>query len=274
MAFQKLSLVKLAFLAAASLMMASAPSQAEIVDNETWQGIRKDAFPGRTEFLDGTGIMTMDAPVRAEDASLVPITVHMPADFAPKVKSLTLVVDKNPAPVAGKFTYGEAAGKAERMLAVRIRVDQYSDIRAIAETSDGKLYMISKYVKASGGCSAPASSDAEEAAKTMGKMLIKTALNKSSNGSTQEGQLMIKHPNNSGLQMDQLTGLYAKAHYVDKIEVTNNGKLVFAVETGISISENPNLRFTYEGKASDLLEVKAEDSEGKLYAGKSATSAS
>lgn len=270
----RFSLAKLAFFAVSSLLIATAPSRAEIVENEIWQGIRKDAFPGKTEFLDGTGMMTMDAPVRAEDASLVPITIHMPAEFAPKIKTLTLVVDKNPAPVVGRFNYGEAAGKAERMLAVRIRIDQYSDVRAIAETSDGKLYMISKYVKASGGCSAPASKDAEEAAKTMGKMQIKTTLNKSSDGATQEAQLMIKHPNNSGLQMDQLTGLYSKAHYVNKIEIMNNGKLVFAMEGGISISEDPNFRFTYEGKAADALEVKAEDSEGKLYAGKSAASAS
>ena len=85
---------------------------------------------------------------------------------------------------------------------------------------------------------------------------------------------MIKHPNNSGMQMDQLTGLYSKAHYVNKIEVKSGDKLVFAMVGGISISEDPNIRFTYEGSPADPLEVKAEDSEGKMYAGKSSSSAS
>ena len=260
-------------IAAAAMFALSMPAASAEGDNEIWKGLQKDVFAAK-EITDGTGMMTMEAPIRAEDASLVPITIRMPASFAPNVKTLTLVVDKNPSPVVGTFNYGAAAGRGDRMLSMRIRIDQYSDVRAIAETNDGKLYMISKFVKASGGCSAPASKDAEEAAKIMGKMQIKTALTKSPDGLSQEGQLMIKHPNNSGMQMDQLTGLYSKAHYVNRIEVKSGDKLVFAMVGGISISEDPNIRFTYEGSPADPLEVKAEDSEGKMYAGKSSPSAS
>ena len=138
----------------------------------------------------------------------MPISIRLPADFAKGIKSLTLVIDQNPSPVVATFTYGDAAGTGERVLATRVRIDQYSNVRAIAETTDGKLYMAYRFVKASGGCSAPASKDAEEAAKSMGKMRVKTAFKDPNGAPIQEAEIMIKHPNNSGLQMDQVTGLY------------------------------------------------------------------
>jgi sulfur-oxidizing protein SoxY len=85
---------------------------------------------------------------------------------------------------------------------------------------------------------------------------------------------MIKHPNNSGLQMDQLTGLYIPAHFVEKIEVRTGNKVIFAMEGGISISENPNFRFSYQGNASDPMSMHAEDSQGNKFDGKSGESQS
>jgi sulfur-oxidizing protein SoxY len=249
------------------------PAVADTADNEIWKGLHKDVF-GARELLDGAAMITLDAPIRAEDAAVVPLTVKMPAAFASTVAKLTLVVDKNPMPVVGTFTYGPAAGKGDRMISTRIRMDQYSDVRAIAETTDGKLYMISRFVKASGGCSAPAAKDAEEAAKSLGKMQIKTAIAKATDGLAQEAQIMVKHPNTTGMQMDQVTGLYAPARYINKIEVKTGANVVFTVEGGISFSEDPNIRFTYEGNPSDPMAVSAQDSDGTLFAGKSTPSQS
>jgi len=238
-------------------------------DNDAaWNGI-KDATFGDRPILDGAGKITLKAPYRAEDASTVPISVRLPAGFAQTVKSLTLIIDKNPSPIVATFAYGEAAGAGERVLATRVRIDQYSNVRAIVETEDGKLYMAARFVKASGGCSAPASKDAVEAAKTLGKMKIKTAFKDPENAKLQEAEVMIKHPNNSGLQMDQLTGLYTPAHFIDKLDVSTGGKLVFSMTGGISISENPHFRFTYEGKPSDVMSVQAEDSKGMTFSGNS-----
>lgn len=232
-----------------------------------WDGIRKEAF-GTRDILDGTGKISLEAPKRAEDAATVPITIRLPAGFAGEVKTLTVVIDQNPAPLVGTFKFGEAAGSGERELATRVRVDQYSDIRAIAETADGKLYMTSVFVKASGGCSAPASKDAEEAAKTMGKMHIKTAAGKADDGS-ELAQVMLKHPNTSGMAMDQLTHAYPPARFIQKLSVTTGGKIVFTMEGGISISENPNFRFTYKGNPADVMDVTAEDSAGTQFIGHS-----
>ena len=74
--------------------------------------------------------------------------------------------------------------------------------------------------------------------------------------------------------MDQVTGLYTPAHFVNKIEVSTGQKLVFTMTGGISISENPNFRFSYQGNPSDVMSVHAEDSNGKVFTGNSTPSQS
>lgn len=256
-----------------ALAFAAPPSSRADDETAIWDGIKSATF-GARDVLDGAGKVSLDAPYRAEDASTVPISIRLPAEFAKNVKSLTLVIDKNPSPIVATFSYGDAAGTGDRILATRVRIDQYSDVRAIAETTDGKLYMTSRFVKASGGCSAPASKDAEEAAKSLGKMKIRTAFKDPEAAALQEAEIMIKHPNNSGLQMDQVTGLYTPAHFVDKLEVRTGDKLVFTMTGGISISENPHFRFSYHGNPSDVMSVRAEDSEGMAFSGKSTPSQS
>ena len=39
------------------------------------------------------------------------------------------------------------------------------------------------------------------------------------------------------------------------------------MEGGISLSENPNIRFTYAAGGEDMLEVTAEDTDGKIFKG-------
>lgn len=264
-----IAFASLAFVGATVVAQAQSPAEMNDNSKETWLGVRKDAF-GTRELLDGTGKIKLETPIRAEDAAVVPISVTMPASFAPSVKKLTLVIDMNPMPVVGTFTYGPAAGDGERLLTTRVRVNQYSNVRAVAETEDGKLYMVTNFVKASGGCSAPAGKDPEEAMKNIGKMQIKTAIGQSSDKSlTHIAQVAIKHPNNSGLQMDQLSGYYIPARYIDKLEVKTGGKLIFSLEGGISFSEDPNVRFSYQGNPADPMTVTAKDSDDTHFSGQS-----
>jgi sulfur-oxidizing protein SoxY len=235
-------------------------------DEAAWASIRKDTF-GPQEMIDGKGFLALDAPERAEDAAVVPITIRLTPELAEKVKSVTLIVDENPAPVVATFTYGGAAGSGPRTMATRIRVDRYTFVRVVAETTDGKYYLTKTFVKASGGCSAPASRDAEEAAKSIGKMRIKTAA--ASGGKSDTGEVMLRHPNISGLAIDQLSGGYPPARFISHLSVTAGGKLVFSMEGGISISEDPHFRFTYAPAANDSLEVSAEDSDGTKFSGRS-----
>ena len=64
------------------------------------------------------------------------------------------MIDENPSPLAAVFSPGAASGM--RSLSTRVRVDSYTNVHAVAELSDGQLYAAQRFVKAAGGCSAPA----------------------------------------------------------------------------------------------------------------------
>lgn len=246
-----------------------------IATDDPWHDIRRDVFDNR-EVVEGDGTVTIEAPYRAEDAAVVPLTMRIPAS-AGEVKSLTLVIDKNPAPVAATFTFGEAAGKGDRMLSTRVRIDMYSNVRAVVETADGKLHMATKFVKASGGCSAAASKDVDEALANMGKMQVRTFDDpemKDRSPPTREAQVMIRHPNYTGMQMDQLSREYTPAKFVQEMDVKRGGALIFKMEGGISISENPNFRFTFAPGGDDIIEVTAKDTDGRVFTATSAGKAS
>ena len=238
--------------------------------DDVWTDLRRDVFDNREVVEDG--LVELDAPYRAEDAAVVPVTMRLPA-AAGEVKTLTLIVDKNPAPVVATFHLGEAAGKGDRMLSTRVRIDMYSNVRAIAETADGKLHMATKFVKASGGCSAAASKDADEALASLGKMQIRTfdaADAKDRTPPTREAQVMIRHPNFTGMQMDQVSRQYTPMRIVSEMDVKRDGERVFKMEGGISISENPNFRFTFVPGKENVIDVTAKDTEGKVFTATSA----
>jgi sulfur-oxidizing protein SoxY len=258
----------LALVAAFGIAFA-APARAD----DPWPDIHRNVFDNRA-IGEEDGSVTLEAPYRAEDAAVVPLTVHIPAS-AGAVKTLTLVIDKNPVPVVGTFHFGPAAGAGDRMLSTRVRIDMYSNVRAVIETADGKLHMATKFVKASGGCSAAAGKDIDEALANIGKMQIRTFDEASgASAATREAQVMIRHPNFTGMQMDQVTRQYTPAMFVQELQVKRGGELVFSLEGGISISENPNFRFTFVPGADPTLEVTAKDTEGRVFSATSAGKAS
>ena len=261
----------LTLVATAAMAFSSLPARAD----DPWPDIKRDVFDNR-DIAEEDGTISLDAPYRAEDAAVVPLTMRIPASIARDVKTLTLIIEKNPAPVAATFHFGEAAGVGERMLSTRVRIDMYSNVRAVIETTDGKLHMTTKYVKASGGCSAAAGKDMDEALAAMGKMQIRTfepATPPTSSPDMREAQVMIRHPNFTGMQMDQLTREFTPMKIVQEIEVKRGGQLIFSVEGGISISENPNFRFTFAAAGNAPIEVTAKDTDGHTFTGTSADKA-
>ena len=92
----------------------------------------------------------------------------LPPGDTRRVKAFTIVIDENPAPVTATFTIGPSAVVSS--ISTRVRVNSYTNVHAVAELSDGKLYVVKTYVKASGGCSAPASKSADEAKAGLGQL--------------------------------------------------------------------------------------------------------
>lgn len=234
---------------------------------DPWPSIHEDVFDKRP-LQEGTSNITLDAPYRAEDAAIVPLTMTISKDIAGSVKDLWLIIDKNPAPVAAQFTFGPAAGEEQRVITTRVRIDEYSHVRAVVETTEGKLFMAAKFVKAAGGCSAPALKDMDAALAGIGKMKVKTLASDISKTKMLMGQVMIKHPQYSGMQMNQLTGLYIPAKFITELEIKRGDDLVMTVTGGISLSEDPNIRFSYApAEAAHSLHVVAKDTDGRVMTG-------
>ena len=210
-------------------------------------------------------LVSFEAPVRAEDAAIVPMSfsVKLPEGDERRVTKLTLVIDENPVPLAATFTLGEKAG--DTRISTRVRVNSYTNARVVAELSDGSLHMATRYIKASGGCSAPMVKTMDEALATLGQM--KFRILPPTPEAPNEALLMVRHPNNSGLQMDQVTRLYTPARYIAKLAVYQGQDLVFSMVAGISISEDPNFRFTFKPNGAKQFRVEAEDTAGKTFSG-------
>lgn len=228
----------------------------------TWDDLRGDVV-GDALLGNANGLLSLDAPYRAHDAATVPIVLRQ-LDPGATISTATVVIDENPAPVAAVFGFGKDMGVLD--FEMRVRVNQYSNIRVIAETQDG-LYMTGRYVKASGGCSAPATKDPQAALAGMGAMKLRQFANDGVQMSTPRrvAQIMIRHPNYSGLQRDQITQLFIPAHFIDHMEVWQGDALLFTMDGGISISENPVFRFAYNDNGSTALTVKATDTEGNMF---------
>ena len=233
---------------------------------DPWPELARDIFNGR-QLADGAGLIAIDMPYRAEDAAIVPVTLRatLPAGDTRTVKAITLVIDQNPAPVAATFQVGAGV----TMISTRVRIDSYTNVHAVAELSDGQLYVSTTFVKASGGCSAPTAKNAEQANANVGQMRFRQ-FTKSSEGPAsgpREAQIMIRHPNNSGLQRDQVTLLYIPVFFVKELRVRQGDQLVLAMEGGISISEDPNIRFSYLPNGATTFRVEAIDTNGHVFKG-------
>ncbi len=242
---------------AAWLLMASGAlaQDAPMVEGPTWPEIRASVIP---EDVDPPvdGRLTLAAPARAQDPATVPVRLVQAGD-AP-LTGAALVIDENPAPVAAEFTFGPAMAPLDMEL--RVRVNAYSNVRAIGTHADGSRVMAGHFVKASGGCSAPAGKDPAAALKVMGQM----RWHSTPEGSRARGKLMIRHPNNSGLQRDQVTLLDIPAHFIDRLEVRQGDALLWRMQAGISVSEDPVFTFLYTPNGAPI-HVHAEDSNGNRW---------
>ena len=260
---------RLRLLFALSVLVAplGAPSISGAAESyDPWPGLIQDVFNNRP-MNDGAEVIGIEMPYRAEDAAIVPVTLKskLSPDDTRHVVSITLVIDQNPAPMAAKFQLGPDARVSE--ISTRVRVNNYTNVHAVAELSDGKLYMVKTFVKASGGCSAPAVKNVEEAKNHLGQMKYRqfAAADQGPANGKREAQIMIGHPNNSGLQMDQLTHLYIPAFFVDELHVWQDDSPVLSMEGGISISEDPNIRFTYVSNGARTFRAEAKDTSGHVF---------
>jgi sulfur-oxidizing protein SoxY len=247
------------------------PSLRADPQQDLWPGLADTLFPNAKLTQDGM-IIKLGTPLSAEDAALVPITLHMESakdatavDDPHRIKKLTLVIDNNPSPVAAIIEFGPKAGVTT--IETRVRVNQNTKIHAVAETADGKFYVSESYVEAAGGCSAPSATNLDPNDPQIGTIKVRQIAPQYASDDPRRKNVvvMIKHPNNSGMQMDPTTHLYIPARYVDSLKIMQGDDLLFAIIGGISISEDPNFRFDYVSNGTNLMHVEASDTMGKKF---------
>src|SRR6185437_281555 len=71
---------------------------------DPWPGLIQDIFNNRP-MNDGSNVIGIEMPYRAEDAAIVPVTLRnkLPPGDDRRLLRITLVIDQNPAPMAAKF---------------------------------------------------------------------------------------------------------------------------------------------------------------------------
>ncbi|MEX2515358.1 MAG: quinoprotein dehydrogenase-associated SoxYZ-like carrier [Gammaproteobacteria bacterium] len=244
--------------ALALLALGSMPALAEEMDGRQkasrafWDEHLKPANFGDAEIIEGAGqdVLEIKAPFRAEDPTVVPLSIHskIPQTAEHYIKKISVFIDKNPLPLVGTFEFTPRSGKAD--LAMRIRVDDFSYIRAIAETNDGKLYMADSYIRSLGGCSAPPGESINESIARLGEMRVST-IGDLEPGKPSLAQVQIKHPNITGLALDQRTRVRPPAYFVNKVRVSYEGEPVVTANLTFAISQDPSFRFFFVPEKGD-----------------------
>jgi sulfur-oxidizing protein SoxY len=116
----------------------------------------KDAFQSKSaaDALKSLGVassseskdVVIDAPQIAENGAVVPIEI---TSNVANTKSIAVVIEKNPFPLAAKFDFAEGAVPYVK---VNVKVGESSFVRVLAEAG-GKFYSASKEIKVTiGGC--------------------------------------------------------------------------------------------------------------------------
>ena len=225
--FVRLALAVLVVLSPAAFALGEAQSPA----SGAWESLGPQLYGDREIGVVDEKFMSLEAPANTPDPSATPLTLRFGAQAAGKIKQVRLIIDNNPSPLAATMQLKPGVPVDE--IDLRVRIDRYTSVRAIAETVDGRLEMRSTWVKASGGCSAPPSASD---GGTLGEIRFRPSADATAL------QMSIRHPNNSGFQIDPRTGDAIAPHYISHIRVKAGGQTVMEVDSGISLSENPTLR--------------------------------
>lgn len=255
------------FAPAAALADVAPPDWREQTSESAWQEQIRPAFFGDRVIVEGAeqDLLEIKAPYRAEDASVVPISVHVNRAQTNDayIRKIHLFIDKNPVPLVGVFTLTPDSGRAD--LAMRVRVDDFSFVRAIAETSTGELYLAKSFVRASGACSAPPPKSIGDSIANMGTMKLKT-VGQLELGKPALVQLLVKHPNITGLQpMEIGSRVLPPAHFLNQVRVDYEGKTVMSADLTFSISMDPSLRFYFLPRGAGKLTVETGDTQSNHW---------
>src|SRR5258706_4576979 len=133
-----------------AMQFAAALAASLLVPLRAFAAWNKEAFQSKTaaDALKGLGVassseskdIAIEAPQIAENGAVVPIEI---TSHLANTKSISVVIEKNPFPLAAKFEFGEGALPYVK---VNVKMGESSFVRVLAEAGS-RFYTASKEVK-------------------------------------------------------------------------------------------------------------------------------
>lgn len=254
------------------LAAALAATGAFAADDPYWPDLSADLYGGRM-LLNGADVIAIDHPYRTPDDGRTQIAAHVVAPEDALIGKVSLILDENPMPLSAVFEFETALPRF--FFDVTMRVNGPTPLHVVAETTDGRLFVVESFVKTSGqgACSAPPGTDPDEALATLGRMEIGVGtlpldaetgdLLASLSGREMTVDVDISHPSHSGMQMDQISLLFIPMRYVEHLDIDLDGGGYVEMTGSISLSENPTVSLSVPG-ATQSVDVTMTDTEGTV----------
>lgn len=223
-----------------ALVLSLATSFAAAVEGDPQPSVMWEYYHQR--LLDNANFVFDDkvqvsVPPFAEDARQVPVEVDARA-LSGQVEKVMIWAELNPIPqVLNLYPSAEL----EKFLAVRIRVEQATPIRAAFLMDDGIWHVGSARIEAAGGgCSAPSVVRAEEGWESRLGQVFGARYQ---DGESSRVRMSISHPMDNGL-MDSIPEFY-----VNQAELRDNtGAVLARLELFSAVSENPTITLRVKGQ--------------------------
>ncbi len=233
---------------------------------QRWAAIHEAFFKQRV--VATTELIQVIAPLGAENAAQVPVTLIAKNQINDAIKKIYLFIDANPLPLAASYYFPNYFN--ELVLSTRVRLDSDSKIRAIAEMESGALLMAFTQVNAGGGCAGAVDDNEDNVRNHTGEMRFQ--LNPPYKmHEVVSATLQVRHPMYTGLQIDAKTKKVKPAYFIETLNLSMNELKILEVNFGVGTAENPYLNFKFDlptsayQKDAIKMKVQAIDNEAKTY---------
>ena len=251
-----------------SLSLIATPAVAD----DYWPELKSEIWGDRA-VAEADGRIVLDTPERAQQAAYAPVTITTDPKRArlDPITKVTLLLERNPAPVVAEVELAPEIGLAD--LSTRVRVNENQNMRVVAETASGKLYMDTVYVKGAGGCAeggyptyemGPSAKQGDMQFESEIAVAAEEGVSVPLTG-LRKATLRVRHPNHSGFMRDPIAMHYIPAMYVDEMAVTLDDAPLLKLTGSISMSQNPTLGFHFLPGEASALQVTATDTGGDRY---------
>ena len=211
----------------------------------------KERYLGEGAKVEFDPRVKVTGPKTAEDSMNVPVGIRI--EGLTSIKRVLVIADLNPIIKVIEFV----PSGAKPALHFRMKLQQGSPVRALAQTSDGVWHAGGIWIDASGGgCTAPSvGRSSSDWTSTLGQVQTKVW----ENPEQSRVKVHIMHPMDTGLA----AGI--PAFYIERLSLQDEtGREWMKLDTFEPISENPVFTFDFPGKTPPGLRLVGRDIAGNL----------